>query len=86
MSVDATVANQLDAAFATQIKDMASGAQFLTELHRGGLLQDGRSIGAAISSNLLQANIPEQGMNLKYADVTPRSPGQAQEATPPAGK
>lgn len=84
MPIDPSIINQLDQGFGVQIKDMVSGAQFLTELNRGALMQDGRSIGAAISSNLLQANIPEQGMNLKFADVTPRSPGQAQEATPAA--
>ncbi len=84
MPIDPSIVNQLDQGFGVQIKDLVNGATFLTEVHRGALLQDGRSIGAAISSNLLQANIPEQGMNLKFADVTPRSPGQAQEATPPA--
>ena len=86
MPIDQSIVNQLDQGFGVQIQDMVAGGKFLTELHRGSLMNDGRAVGAAIASNLLQANIPEQGMNLKFADVTPRQPGQAQSETPPPGK
>lgn len=88
MPIDGTIVNQLDQGFGVQIKDIVTGATFLSELHRGGLMQDGRALGSSIANSMIQSDTPGQGMNLKFADVTPRSPGQAQEATPsaPAGK
>lgn len=86
MAIDATIVNQLDQGFGVQVQDQVGGMRFLFEMNRGALMQDGRSIGSAIAANMVQANIPEQGMNLKYADSTPRSPGQAQSETPAPGK
>ena len=71
--VDDVVAAQLNSDLAVGIGYATKGHQHALERLRSNFDQDGRAIGAAISSVMLQASLPDQAMNNKLAYDTPRS-------------
>lgn len=83
MPIDQTILNELDADTGVQIREAAQGASILRERMRNEAEQDGRSIGASISTAMIQAVLPDQAMGLKLAYATPMGPSQGLSAPSP---
>lgn len=82
MAIDPSVLAELDNDFAGQVRVNNQGHAHSMERLRGNFDQDGRAVGAAIASVLIQASIPEQAMNNKLADRTPSSPAMPEPQNP----
>lgn len=80
-NVDDAVSAALNGDAAMSVAFMRLGHQHALERSRASFDQDGRAIGAAIATELVQADTPGQAMNLKTAYDTPRS---SQDTVTPA--
>lgn len=84
MAIDATVLALLDQDLGSQVRGRALQHEHDMNRLSGSFDQDGRAVGAAIASVMIQASIPEQAMNNKLADRTPSPPAQPEPPNPKA--
>jgi hypothetical protein len=74
-NVDDAVSAALNGDAAMSVAFMRLGHQHALERSRASFDQDGRAIGAAIATELVQADTAGQAMNLKLAAVSPQEGG-----------
>lgn len=82
MALDATLGAELDKDWSAGVAARRAMNDHANARLSGNFDQDGRAIGAAIASVLVQASIPEQAMNNKLADRTPSSPAMPEPPNP----
>ena len=82
MALDPTLSAELDKDWAAGVSSRRTGQDHAMERLRGNFDQDGRAVGAAIASVLIQASLPEQAMSSKLADRTPSSPAMSEPPNP----
>ncbi len=80
MAIDPSVLGELDNDLGVAIRQGQQGQQLALERLRSGFDQDGRAIGAAIASVMVQASLPQQAMDDKLADRTPSPPAPPEPA------
>lgn len=81
--VDDAVREALNADITVGVRYATMGHQHALERSRASFDQDGRAIGAAIATELVQADSPGQAINSKLAYDTPRSSQDTVTSTTP---